>query len=410
MIGPAGLADRVRSASSRRRERAVLALVVFVVLFAQVLLYPGVAALVLALGGAGDLDASTWFLAIEFVAFVCFAGPWGALSDRVGRRVPFVVLGGLGSALGYAAIAFLGGNGLLPFTAVLLVRFCQGALTVAAFSLAMTMLMDLEGGHGRNMGAAGIAIGLGTALGAPVGGVLSTIDPLLPLWVASGGLLIAGVLATGLTERTPAGHELGLRTVLERVRTTPALGYPFAFGFMDRLTAGFFALIGTAYFQDAFDLDAAGAGIMLGLFFAPFALLQYPLGTFSDTVGRKRPIVLGSLSYGVAIVAVYLAPTAPIAGVLMVILGIFGALISPATMALVGDLADASDRGVAMGGFNIFGNLGFLAGMVVGSVVATGIGYGPAFLTAGVLEAGIVLVTLPRFLKLELPETQVFGG
>jgi len=410
MAGLSGFADRARSVPLRGRERIVLALVIFVVLFAQVLLYPGVPDLVDRLGGTGNLDASTWFLAVEFVAFVLFAGPWGALSDRVGRRTPFVVLGAVGSAVGYAAVALLGGNGLIPFEAVLLIRFCQGALTVAAFSLAMTMLMDLAGGHGRNMGAAGIAIGLGTALGAPVGGGLYTVGTVLPLWVASGGLLLAGVLALGLEDRAPSGHELSFRSLVERVRATPALGYPFAFGFVDRLTAGFFALIGTTYFRDVFELEAAGAGIMLGLFFTPFALLQYPLGTLSDTVGRKRPIVLGSIAYGVAILAVYLAPTPVIAGGLMAILGIFGALISPATMALVGDLAGTADRGVAIGGFNIFGNLGFLTGMVVGSVVTTATGYAPAFLTVGLLEAGIVVVTLPRFLQLELPETQIFGG
>ncbi|WP_394346574.1 MFS transporter [Halorhabdus rudnickae] len=409
MAGLGLFRDRL-NVPSLRRDRTVLALVIFVVLFAQVLLYPGVADLVGRLGATGGLDASTWFLAVEFLAFVVFAGPWGALSDRVGRRAPFIVFGAVGSAIGYAAIAVLGGNGLLPFEGVLVLRFLQGTLTVAAFSLAMTMLTDLDGGHGRNMGAAGIAIGLGTALGAPVGGGLSAVGTVLPLWVASGGLLLAGLLALGLEDRVPSGHELSLRSVIERVRASPALGYPFVFGFVDRLTAGFFALIGTAYFRDAFGLDAAAAGIMLGLFFAPFALLQYPLGVFSDTVGRKRPIVLGSLAYGIAILAVYLAPTPLIAGGLMVTLGIFGALISPATMALVGDLAGEVERGVAMGGFNVFGNLGFLAGMVVGSVVTTAIGYAPAFVVVGALEAGIVVVTLPRFLKLELPDTQVFSG
>jgi len=52
--------------------------------------------------------------------------------------------------------------------------------------------------------------------------------------------------------------------------------------------------------------------------------------------------------------------------------------------------------------------LGFLAGFVVGSVVTDSFGYGAAFATAGLLEAGIVLVTLPAFLRLDLSRTATF--
>lgn len=392
-----------------QRDRAILALVIFVVLFAQVLLYPGVTDLVTALGATTDLDASTWFLGAEFAAFVLFSGFWGALSDRTSRRIPFIVVGGLGGAAGYAILAFLGQGYGVRFETVLVLRFFQGALTIAAFSLAMTMLMDLEGGHGQNMGAAGIAIGLGTALGAPIGGQLYEQGAFVPLWIASVALLLAAGLATRVTDRSPSGQRMGLRDVGRRLRGTPALGFPYAFGFMDRLTAGFFALIGTIYFRDTFALDAGGAGLMLGLFFVPFALLQYPLGVVSDRIGRKLPVAIGSLLYGGTVIAVYFAPTLWLAGCTMVLLGVFGALVSPATMALVSDLATDTDRGVAMGGFNIFGNLGFLAGFVVGSVITDSFDYGAAFLAAGLLEAGIVVVALPSFLRLNLSQTPTFS-
>ncbi|WP_135806060.1 MFS transporter [Halorussus marinus] len=388
--------------SAIRRDRRTLAAVVFAVLLAQVLLYPGVPDLVAAVGATTTLDASMWFLAAEFAAFVAFAGVWGAASDGVGRRAPLVVAGALGGAVGYVALAALPSALSLSFPAVLGLRVLQGATTIGAFSLAMTMLMDLDGGHGRNMGAAGIAIGLGTAIGAPLGGQLYGLGPLVPLYVAAGLLVCAGALALGLPDRAPGdGREGRVRRAIATLRARPALGVPYCFGFIDRFTAGFFALVGTVYFREAFGLDAAATGVMLGLFFAPFALLQYPFGVLSDRVGRTAPIVAGSAVYGLAVVGVGLAPTVPTAGAGMVAVGVIGALMAPATMALVSDLSPADGRGTAMAGFNVFGSLGFLAGIVVGGTVADEFGFFAAFLAAGALETAVALVSIPAFLRLD---------
>ncbi|UPW02071.1 MFS transporter [Halorussus gelatinilyticus] len=411
------------------RDRIRLASVVFAVLLAQVLLYPGVPDLVAAVGATTALDASMWFLAAEFAAFVAFAGVWGAASDRLGRRTPLVAAGALGGAVGYFALAALPGALSLSFGEVLALRAVQGATTIGAFSLSMTMLMDLDGGHGKNMGAAGIAIGLGTAVGAPLGGQLYGVGALVPLYAAGCLLVVAGLVALSIPDRAPAsgGRAVGadgtapadgeaggddghVRRALATLTERPVLGLPYVFGFVDRFTAGFFALVGTVYFQEAFPLDAAGTGIMLGLFFAPFALLQYPFGVLSDRVGRTGPIVAGSALYGFAVVGVGLAPTVPTAAVGMVVVGVIGALMSPATMALVSDLSPADGRGTAMAGFNAFGSVGFLAGILVGGTVADEFGFLAAFLTAGALEIAVAAVSIPTFLRIDPEGASAFGG
>lgn len=388
-------------------DRATLAAMIFAVLFGQVALYPGVPELVAALGAQTTLDASTWFLAAEYAGFVLFAGVWGALSDAGGRRTRFIVAGALGGVASYALLVGLAWFTELGFTTMLLVRFIEGSFTIGAFSLSITMLMDMEGGHGRNMGAAGIAIGSGTALGAPLGGQLSAVGPLVPLVVAAGLLCLVALLAVGLSDRTIESRRGGIGAALSGLADRPALGLPYLFGFADRFTAGFFALVGTLYFRQTFGLDAGTAGLVLGLFFAPFALGQYPMGRLSDRIGRLLPVVAGSVLYGGAVLAVYLAPTIEIAGVTMVFLGIAGALVAPATMALVTDLA--TDRGTAMGGFNVFGSLGFLVGTVGGGAIADSFGFGAAFLAAAALEAGVVIVTFPLLVRLDVPRNVLFG-
>jgi DHA1 family tetracycline resistance protein-like MFS transporter len=371
--------------SDRRR----LALVVWCVLVSQVFLYPGLEETVVALGGGDSILAGAWFLVAEFGAFVVCAVLWGMLSDSLGVRRPLIVVGAFGGAASYVAVA-LSPTLEVGFGVVLALRVVGGAFTIGAFSLAITMLMDLSGGHGRNMGAAGTAIGLGAALGSVVGGQLADVDALWPLYGGAVLLVVAGVVAATLSDRTVGGG-LPVGRVVEGVRSHPRLLVPYAFGFVDRLTAGFFALTGVAYFRDAFGIDAGAAGLTLAAFFVPFAVLQYPVGSLSDRVGRFVPVVVGSVLYGVTIVAVVLAPVYPLAVALMVLVGVCGAFVSPTTMALVTDVAPATERGVAMGGFNVFGSLGMLTGFVVGGVVTEWYGYLAAFLAVGGLEVAIAL-------------------
>ncbi|EMA59783.1 MFS transporter [Halorubrum kocurii] len=398
-----------------RGERRRLGGVVLAVLISQVLLYPGVPDLVVALGAPAGIDAGMWFLVAEFGAFVTFAVVWGAASDALGRRAPLIVVGALGGAASYVALAMVPEFGF-GFRAALAVRIGGGALTIGAFSLAITSLMDLGGGNGRNMGAAGVAIGLGAAVGSVVGGALADANAFYPVYagaavLAGSGLLAATVDDRALTERAvvdqsaetgAAGadrvrNEVGFRDVLARARTTRGLMVPLAFGFVDRLTAGFFALVGVYYFQDpaTFGLSAAAAGATLALFFVPFALLQAPFGALSDRIGRFLPVVVGSIAYGVVTIGVGAAPVYPIAAALMVLVGVCGALMAPATMALVTDLVEPEARGAAMGLFNVFGSLGFLAGFLIGGSATEAFGYGTAFLAVGGLELAIALALFP---------------
>lgn len=372
--------------SDRRR----LALIVWSVLVSQVFLYPGLEDTVAALGGGDDNLAGTWFLVAEFGAFVVCAVFWGLASDTLGKRTPLVVLGAAGGAASYVAVALQPQLGL-GFAVVLVLRVIGGGFTIGAFSLSITMLMDLTGGHGRNMGTAGAAIGLGAALGAIVGGRLATFDPLAPLYGGAGLLAGAAVIAATVSDRGST-NGLPLATLIDRMQDRPVLLVPFTFGYIDRLTAGFFALTGVAYFRDAFGINAAQAGLTLAVFFVPFAVLQYPAGSLSDRIGRFLPVVGGSILYGVTIIAVGIAPNYVLAAGLMGIVGVCGAFVSPATMALVTDIVPPEERGVAMGGFNVFGSLGMLSGFLVGGLITELYGYLPAFLAAGGMEMAIAIL------------------
>ena len=375
---------------TRRGIRLRLAVGVWGVLLSQVFLYPGIEDIVRSLGGDGTVRAGMWFLIAEFAAFVAFASVWGAASDALGRRMRLAGVGAFGGAAGYLLL-IAAPSLAVPFWGVLVIRVGGGAATIGAFSLAITALGDLTGGNGRNMGAAGIAIGLGAALGSVVGGRLADADPLYPLYASAATLVAVGILFVSVSEPRLDADHLRAGDALRGLRRQPALGVPYAFGFIDRMTAGFFALVGVFYFRSAFGLDAASAGLALAAFFLPFALLQYPAGMLSDRIGRAVPVVVGSVCYGLGIVAVGIAPVLWLAILAMVAVGALGALVAPATMALVTDIATPETRGAALGGFNVFGSLGFLTGFLLGGLTTSTAGYAAAFLVVGLSEVAIAV-------------------
>lgn len=140
-------------------ERRRLGAVVLAVLISQVLLYPGVPNLVVALGAPAGIDAGMWFLVAEFGAFVTFAVVWGAASDALGRRAPLIVAGALGGAASYIALAAVP-EFEFGFRAALAVRVVGGALTIGAFSLAITSLMTSAAATGATWEPPGSLSGL----------------------------------------------------------------------------------------------------------------------------------------------------------------------------------------------------------------------------------------------------------
>jgi Major Facilitator Superfamily. len=317
--------SRAASVASDRRR---LVAVVLAVLISQVMIYPGQEDIIAVLGAPPGIRAGMWFLVAETAAFVAFGVVWGAASDVSGRRVTLAQGGALGGAVSYLLLALAPALGI-GFRGALLIRVAGGALTIGAFSLGITMLMDLSGGHGRNMGAAGIAIGLGAAVGAVVGGALADQSPLAPVYAGSAALAGSAVLLWGVDDRAPGTESsAGFGTIVSKLPEVPGLLVPLVFGFVDRLTAGFFSLVGIFYFRDVFGLSASAAGITLALFFLPFALLQYHSGAVSDRTGRFLPIVGGSLGYGVMVISVGVAPVYAVAAGLMVVLGVCGAFMA----------------------------------------------------------------------------------
>jgi DHA1 family tetracycline resistance protein-like MFS transporter len=112
----------------------------------------------------------------------------GALSDRFGRR-PVILISNFGLGADYILMA------LAPGLGVLFVGRVISGICAASYSSATAYIADITPAEQRaaRFGLIGMAFGFGFVVGPALGGVLGSINPRLPFWVA-GGLSLANGL------------------------------------------------------------------------------------------------------------------------------------------------------------------------------------------------------------------------
>lgn len=343
----------------------------------------------------GTVAQATLFFSVETLAYIIFAPLWGLLSDRLGRRKPFIVLGFLGSSLLYALY-----GGIESVPVLLSLRFVQGAFSVMGWSIVMAMMLDQpdRSKRGRFMGLMGASLIFGVALGAPMGGYISRwLGPRAPLAVASVLFLALAIASLALRDSTALAPQERLKRVLVALRSQPRLLLPMAFHFVDRLAVGLFVVVFPLYLDSLGAHDPAVRGRYLALFLLPFAALQFFTGKIAERTGPAPPLLFGSLLYGLALCWVGVSDLVALKP-LMVALGVFAAVMFPPAILMTAQWSDRRTRGSAMGGFNLAGSLGFTIGPVLGAWSYKAYGFGAAFLVCGILEI-ILAVVAWRILK-----------
>jgi MFS family permease len=339
------------------------------------------------------------FVSAALAAYVVFAPLWGALSDSAGKRKIFIVLGLAGNALFLFLLTRAASLEML-----FALRFIEGAFTIMAFSLLMTTALDAATRErfGAGMGVIGMGMALGKALGAPIGGVVGGLGVFYPMYLGSLLLALTTLIAIVLLKEPGVREKsVSVQAALGLLIEEPRLLIPYAFSFIDRFTVGFFVGVFPLFLGTVHGATPGEIGRYMAVFLIPFALLQYPGGRLSDRIGRTPPLVIGSLSYGICIAIVGSVEKALLFAPLF-LGGIAGAFMYPPSAALAGDLAHPAKRGVAMGGFNLFGSLGFAIGPFTGGAIADAYGYGATFAFAGATEIIIAIALLPILLRLSV--------
>lgn len=379
------------------QEIYLLGILTFLLMFSVTLIYPVLEGFVMERFEVESVAETSLFVSVNLAAYVIFALIWGSISDRIGKRKVFIIVGFLGNAIIMFSLT------LAPtMSSLLILRFIEGSFTVMAFSILMTSVLDVmrHTHYGKGMGILGMGMALGNALGAPVGGKIGAVDSLYPLYFGSFMLLLGGLIASiALKEQKLESKPASLKDALLLLREEKKIFIPYAFSFVERFTVGFFVGVFPLMLAMKYGMGSGSIGMYMAAFLIPFALLQYPLGAISDKIGRATPLIVGSLLYGIIVISVgTIAP--PMLALVMVLGGIVGALMYPPSAALAGDLANPAKRGTAMGGFNMFGSLGFAIGPFIGGLIADMYGFHVSFAAAGAAVLVITIIFVPFLLKI----------
>ncbi|MHA6759842.1 MFS transporter [Streptacidiphilus sp. PAMC 29251] len=322
----------------------------------------------------------------------------GALSDRSGRRNPWILTGGL---LAVPVMALMGAVNSILLVAV---AWCLGQAVMNIYQAAITSVVP-DRIPARRRGAASAAVGLGLPVGSIVGVVVANgfADHFRTGYLTLGALVAAGaVLFTGLSRepkpavttqlRESGGFRAQLAAFADSLRA-----HDFRWAFVGRalLVLGYFSVSGYQLYilQDHISLphgmSPAGAVAVLTPVASVAMLVSIAVcGPLSDRLDARKGFVgVSAAAAGCAMVIPMVSPTFTGMVVFGVVNGLaFGCYMAVDTALVTLVLPRAEDAARDLGVLNIANAAPQIVAPFVASVVVSLAGYTTLFLVGGVLS------------------------
>lgn len=336
-------------------------------------------------GPIGSTDLAVGIVTGAFaVTGLAFRPLAGHIADTRGRRVAVVAGALLSSVAGLLYFVPAGVPGLI------VARLFLGAGEGMVFTAGSAWVVDLAppGRRGRLIGLYGLAIWSGLSLGPPIGELLLHASSFELVWAfAAGAPLLGALIALRIPDRfSPASGSAERRPLIARESLRP--GSILALG-----VVGFAAI--SAFLVLLLDERGIGHGAATFASFAATVVLVRLLGgDLPDRVGPVPCAIGASLveALGLALIAVASTPAIAIVGA-MVMGGAYSTLY-PSLALIVLERVPEERRGVALGTFTAFFDVGVGLGATFVGIAASLGGYGAAFwlgagcaLTAALLAA-----------------------
>lgn len=316
--------------------------------------------------------------------FTTFPGGW--LADKAGRKKPIII-----GLLVYSFVMAIYGFSQ-DATQLILLRGLQGTASGIVWPIISTMAVEmvLPKDRGKAIGLYEMMHFLGMVVGPGLGGILAVAFNLsVPFFVCGALALFSSLLVTFTVKETfedkpidDAQHEnfvLNLdsektsskkNTIIKAVRELT----PYASIFIGLCIARFVLAFSNSlmqpilsvYANEEIGLTETGVGILFTVQGVATLFATLPMGTVADNIGRKPMIILGKIIHASAAFLVLVSGGFWPLLLIMSMRGFGRAVSNPSITALFSGLTPVSKRGRSMGVFNIFQNIGLVAGATVG--------------------------------------------
>ncbi|EKA60412.1 transmembrane efflux protein (MFS) [Janibacter hoylei PVAS-1] len=341
-----------------------------------------------------DVGVTAASVIVSAFAFfrLLFAPAGGALVTRLGER-PVYILGLVIVALSTGASAFA-----QSYWQLLIFRSLGGIgstmFTVSAMALLVRMAPPLI--RGRVSSMYGSAFLIGGVIGPVIGGALGELGMRVPFLVYGVALLLAAALVATMLRGTPLRADplqgalppMTVREALGDSAYRAALVSAFANGWTNfGVRVAILPLFAVAVVGETW---AAAVALAAGA--AATAITLQFSGRIADTLGRRRPILVGLGLSAVGMGAMGLAGGLVGILVLTTVLAAGAGLLNPAQQATVADVVgNGRSGGKVLAAFQMCQDAGGIGGPVVIGAVADLWGWQWAFALSGLVSALAIL-------------------
>lgn len=306
-----------------------------------------------------------FIMTFDNIAAIMLIPFFGALSDRTwtrfGRRMPFLLISVPVAAFFFALIPYVGFSLAILIPVIIIMNIAMAAFRAPAIALMPDLTPSVY--RSKANGIVNLMGGLGALLFFFVFTSMVSVEGAFVvaavIMISVLAILLAAIREPRdqfeVTEKRPGGIVSSLLEILkDKKSTTRYLFYAIFFWFIGwNGVETFFTLYGI----DKWGIDVTVASRYLGFFSLSFLVMAIPSGFIATALGRKKTILAGLVGMCLMLGSFYFATPIPLAIGLLVLGGVFWALININSYPMVSDMSPVQKLGTYTGLYYFFSML-----------------------------------------------------